>query len=54
MLYLQDYPEEVPELESSVDLEGLVHDRLGATPASTMVSTDMEAGNDMFSLSVKS
>ena len=51
-LYLQDYEDEMPELESSVDLESLVYDRLGATPTSTMVSTDTEAATDMFGLSM--
>ena len=29
VLYLQDYPRKMPELKSSVDLEGSVYDRLG-------------------------
>ena len=52
VLYLQDYPDDMPELKSSVDLEGSVYDWLGVTLASTMVSTDTKTTNEMFSLSM--
>ena len=51
-LYLQDYDDKVLELENLVELEDLVYDWLGATPASTTVSTDTEATTEMFGLSM--
>ena len=51
-LYLLDYPDDMPELESSTDLESSVYNWLGATPVSTMVSTNTEAAADMFGLSM--
>ena len=50
-LYLGDYPDDEP-LESLVDLESLVYDKLGASPTSTTVSIDTQASNDMFGLSM--
>ena len=45
-LYLQDCPDKIPETKGSV------YDWLGATPASTTISTDTEAANEMFGLSM--
>ena len=51
-MYLEDYSDDIPDLENTEDLNSSVYDRLGATLASTMVSTDTEVINDMFSLSM--
>ena len=51
-MYLEDYSDDMPDLENTEDLNSLVYDQLGATLASTIVSTDTEALNDMFSLSM--
>ena len=63
VMYLDDYPDDVlnddvpddvPDdvLEETKSVSTLVYDRLGATPASTTVSTDMEAASDMLNLSM--
>ena len=51
-MYLQDYPEDMPDLEETMSTGTSVYDRLGATPANTMMSTDTEAAGDMFNLSM--
>ena len=51
-LYLEDHPEDMPDLESSQDFNTLVYDRLGDTLASTTVSADTEVTNNMFGLSM--
>ena len=48
-LYLQDYDDEMLELESSTSS---VYDRLRATPASMTLSTNMEVATKMFGLSI--
>ena len=52
VMYLEDYPDDVPDLEDEEDLNSSVYNWLGATLASTTVSTDTEAMTDMFSLSM--
>ena len=49
---LDDYPGDMPDLEETESVNTSVYDRLGATPASTTISTDMEAAGDMFNLSM--
>ena len=51
-MYLEDYPDDVPDLENTSSIEVLVQDRLGATPANTTISTDTEAVGDMLNLSM--
>ena len=51
-MYLEDYPDDVPDLEDTSSVEVLVQDRLGATPANTTISTDTEAAGDMLNLSM--
>ena len=51
-MYLEDYPDDVLDLEDTSSIEVLVQDRLGATPANTTISTDMEAVGDMLNLSM--
>ena len=51
-MYLEDYPDDVPDLEDTSSIEVSVQDRLGATPANTTISTDMEATGDMLNLSM--
>ena len=49
---LDDYPDDIPDLEDSESMNTSVYDWLGATPASTTVSTDTEAAGDMLNLSM--
>ena len=49
-MYLEDYLEDMPDLEETMSTGTSVYDRLGATPANTMISTDTEAAGDMFNL----
>ena len=42
----------MPDLEESKSVNTSVYDQLGATPASTTISTDTEAAGDMFNLSM--
>ena len=51
-MYLEDYPEDMPDLEETMSTGTSVYDRLGVTPANTMMSTDTEAAGDMFNLSM--
>ena len=51
-MYLEDYPEDMLDLEETMSTGTSVYDRLGATPANTMMSTDTEAAGDMFNLSM--
>ena len=49
---LDDYPDEMPDLEESKSVNTLMCDWLGATPASTVISTDTEAAGELFNLSM--
>ena len=51
-MYLEDYPEDMPDLEETRSTGTSVYDRLGTTPANTTMSTDTEAAGDMFNLSM--
>ena len=51
-MYLEDYPEDMPDLEETMSTGTSVYDWLGATPANTTMSTDTEAAGDMFNLSM--
>ena len=51
-MYLEDCPEDMPDLEETMSMGMSVYDRLGATPANTMMSTDTEAAGDMFNLNM--
>ena len=51
-MYLEDYLDDVPDLEDTSSVEVSVQDRLRATPANTTISTDMEAAGDMLNLSM--
>ena len=51
-MYLEDYPEDMLDLEETMSTGTSVYDRLGATPANTTMSTDTEAAGDMFNLSM--
>ena len=51
-MYLEDYLDDVPDLEDTSSIEVLVQDRLGAMPANTTISTDTEAVGDMLNLSM--
>ena len=51
-MYLEDYLDNMPDLESAEELDSSVYDWLAATPASTTVSTDMEADDNMLGLSM--
>ena len=51
-MYLEDYPDDVPDLEDTSSVEVSVQDQLGATPANTTISTDTEATGDMLNLSM--
>ena len=53
-IYLDDYPDDIPDLEETESMINSVYDWLEATPASTTVSTDMEAAGDMLNLSMGS
>ena len=50
--YLNDYLDDIPDLEETGSMTNSVYDRLGATPASTIMSTDTEAARDMLNLSM--
>ena len=52
MLYLDEYPDEIPDLEETKSVDTSMYDRLGATPASTTVSTDTGVTGDMLNLSM--
>ena len=51
-MYLEDYLDDVPDLEDTSSVEVLVQDQLGVTPANTTISTDTEAAGDMLNLSM--
>ena len=51
-MYLEDYPDDVPDLEDTSSIEVLVQDWLRAMPANTTISTDTEATGDMLNLSM--
>ena len=51
-MYLEDYPDDVPDLEDTSSVEVSVQDRLGVTPTNTTISTDTEAAGDMLNLSM--
>ena len=51
-MYLEDYPEDMLDLEETMSTGTSVYDQLGATPANTTMSTDTEAAGDMFNLSM--
>ena len=47
-----DYPDNMLDLQESDSVNTSVYDRLGATPASTTISTDTEAASDMLNLTM--
>ena len=49
---LDDYPDDILDLEESKSVHTSVYDWLGATSASTNISTDTEAAGDMLNLSM--
>ena len=51
-MYLEDYPDSMPDLEDNLSTGVPVRDQPGATPANTMISTDMEAAGNMLNLSM--
>ena len=51
-MYLEDYLDDVPDLEDTSNIKVSVQDQLGAMPANTTISTDMEATGDMLNLSI--
>ena len=51
-MYLEDYPEDMPDLEETMSTGPSVYDQLWATPANTTMSTGTEAAGDMFNLSM--
>ena len=51
-MYLEDHPDDVPDLEDTSSVEVSVQDRLGAMPTNTTISTDTEAAGDMLNLSM--
>ena len=51
-MYLEDYPDDVPDLEDASSIEVSVQDWLRVTPANTTISTDTEAAGDMLNLSM--
>ena len=51
-MYLEDYPDDVPDLEDTSSIEVSVQDWLGVTPTNTTISTDTEAVGDMLNLSM--
>ena len=51
-MYLEDYPDDVLDLEDTSSIEVSVQNQLGATPANTTISTDTEAAGDMLNLSM--
>ena len=51
-MYLEDYPEDMLDLEETMSTGTSVYDRLGATRANTTMSTNTEAAGDMFNLSM--
>ena len=51
-MYLEDYLEDMPDLEETMSTGTSIYDRLGATPANTTMSTNTEAAGDMFNLSM--
>ena len=51
-MYLEDYLEDMPDLEKTMSTGPSVYDQLGATPANTTMSTGTEAAGDMFNLSM--
>ena len=51
-MYLEDYPEDMLDLEETMSTGTSVYDQLGVTPANTTMSTNMEAAGDMFNLSM--
>ena len=50
--HLEDYPDEMPDLEDSDSVNTSLYDPQAATPASTAISTDMEAAGGMLNLSM--
>ena len=52
LMYLEDYPEDMLDLEETMSTGTSIYDRLGATPVNTTMSTDMEAAGDMINLSM--
>ena len=50
--HLEDYPDEMPDLEDSDSVNTSLYHRQAATPASTIISTDMEAAGGMLNLSM--
>ena len=51
-MYLEDYQDDVPDLEDTSSIKVSVQDHLGVTPANTTISTDTEAMGDMLILSM--
>ena len=51
-MYLENYPDDVPDSEDTSSVKVSVQDWLGATPANTTISTDTEAAGDMLNLSI--
>ena len=49
---LDDYLDEMPDLEESESANTSMYDQLGSTPASTIISTDMEVAKNMLNLSM--
>ena len=50
--HLDDYPDEIPNLEDTDSVNISLYDRQAATPASTIISTDTEAARGMLNLSM--
>ena len=50
--HLEDYPDEMPDLEDSDSVNTSLYDWQAATPASTIISTDTEAAGGMLNLSM--
>ena len=51
-MYLEDYPDSMPDLEDTSSTGAPVQDHPGATPANTTISTDTEAVGNMLNLSM--
>ena len=50
--YLEDYPDDMSDLEDTASVDTSVYDQLRAIPSNMTVSADMEVAIDMFNLSM--
>ena len=50
--HLDDYPDEIPDLEDTDSVNTSLYDRQAATPTSIIISTDTEAAGGMLNLSM--